>query len=415
VDCLSALKGEALAFGRRLPALRLRRSLIAIQIAVSAVLLVVAGLLGRSAGQAWRTSPGYSLTGLYVVQPDANWVPGETPRDADRIRQQVVDFLARTPGVSGIAHATLAPLWGTGRSYAAPAATGPNTPVHFNQVDRRYFETLGVPLVAGHGLGPTDGDAVIVNAALARRFWGDERAAVGRVLFIPPAGEGELVSGEPAPLRPMTVIGVTPTLQTTNVGVPDEPTYYTLLTPRDARTAFLVVRAGEGVPLPRLILDHLRSTDPDALATVSSIHDRLRERTAPARVGGVVAGLIGLLALAVAAVGIHGVIVYTIACRTRDIGLYQALGAQPAHVLRVVFAWTLRGVAMGALAGLLLLATVAAAFFGPFREALNGANPLDPIAFAVGIGVLTLVVLIAVGVPARRAMSLSPIDALRRE
>jgi ABC-type antimicrobial peptide transport system permease subunit len=132
-------------------------------------------------------------------------------------------------------------------------------------------------------------------------------------------------------------------------------------------------------------------------------------------VGAFVAGLIGLLALAVASVGIHGVIAYTIACRTREIGLHQALGARPVQILRVVFAWTLRGVTVGAVAGLVVLAAVAAVFQRPMTEMLNGLQPLDPVAFAAGLGVLIVVVVMAVGLPARRAISLSPLDALRRE
>jgi putative ABC transport system permease protein len=132
-------------------------------------------------------------------------------------------------------------------------------------------------------------------------------------------------------------------------------------------------------------------------------------------VGAFVAGMIGLLALAVAAVGIHGVIAYTIACRTREIGLHQALGARPVQVLRVVFAWTLRGVAIGGVAGLAMVAIAAMVLHGPLTDLFNGLHPLDPAAFAAGAAVLIVVVMLAIGLPARRAMSLSPLDALRRE
>jgi predicted permease len=409
VNALSILKGEAVAFGRHLPALRLRRSLIAVQIAISAGLLVVAGLFGRSVAQALQAAPGYETAGLYVVQPDANWVPGESPRDGTTVRQRLVDVLSAVPGVTAIGYATLAPFSGTGHSRAALAPIDPPTRVHFNQVDTRFFGVLGVPVIAGRDFGLGDVDGAIVNAALARRFWGGEAEALGRVLFVPVIGEPDQA------MHPVTVIGVIPTLQTTTLGMQDEPTYYTLLTQRHARTAFLVVRAAGGVPLPRLAADALRSADPDAVATITSIDERLLERTAPARVGAFVAGLIGLLALAVAAVGIHGVIAYTIACRTREIGLHQALGARPVQVLRVVFAWTLRGVAIGGVAGLGIVATAAVVLRGPLTDLFNGLHPLDPTAFAAGGGVLMVVVLAAIGLPARRAMSLSPLDALRRE
>jgi hypothetical protein len=311
--------------------------------------------------------------------------------------------------VTAIGYATLAPFSGTGHSRAALTPTDAPTRVHFNQVDTRFFGTIGVSILAGRGLGTTDVDGAIVNAALARRFWGGEAEAIGRVLFVPVIGEPDQA------MRPVTVIGVIPTLQTTTIGRKDEPTYYTLLTERHTRTAFLVVRAAGSVPLPRLAADALRSADPDALPSIASIDERLLERTAPARVGAFVAGMIGLLALAVAAVGIHGVIAYTIACRTREIGLHQALGARPVQVLRVVFAWTLRGVAIGGVAGLAMVAIAAMVLHGPLTDLFNGLHPLDPAAFAAGAAVLIVVVMLAIGLPARRAMSLSPLDALRRE
>jgi predicted permease len=409
VDCLGELKGEGLAVGQHVPALRLRRGLIAVQVAISVVLLVVAGLFGRSVSQAWQASPGFVTEGLHVIQPDANWMPGEIPSEQEALRRRMVEVLEGTPGVRAIGRATLAPFSGTGRSVAARAAADAPDPVRFNLVDAQYFAVLGVPIVAGRGFLRGEADVAIVNAALARRFWGGEQAALGRTLFIP-------VIGEPGrPLVAATVIGVTPTVQLTDIGIPDEPTYYTPLTERAARTAFLVVRADPGVALQRLLVEQMRTIDPDAHAEVNPVDERLVQRTTPARLGVLIAGLIGLLALAVAAVGIHGVIAYTIAGRTREIGVHQALGARPSQVLRVVFSWTLRGVAIGAIGALLLLLVVAGAFGGPLRWLLNGVHPLDPVSFSLGLLLLIGVVGAAVFIPARRALGMTPLEALRRE
>jgi hypothetical protein len=391
------------------PALRLRRGLIAVQVAISVLLLVVAGLFGRSVAQAWQASPGYPTQGLYIVQPDANWIPGEFTRDAGALRQRLVDLLAGTAGVSATAQCVIAPFHGTGRSRASRTAAEPVQPVRFNLVDTQYFAVLGVPLVAGRGFLQGEYDMAIVNADLARRFWGGNQEALGRTLFVPVIGQPDL------PPRPVTVIGVAPTLQTNDIGVPDGPTYYTLLDEPAARSAFLIVRAGPGVPLQRLVADSLRSIDPDAFAVITAVDERLVERTTPARVGAAVASLIGLLALAVAAVGIHGVIAYTVANRTREIGVHQALGARPSQVLGVVFGWTLRGVALGAAGSVLLLAIVAAVFAGPLGELFNGVSPLDPLSFSLGLAVLFAVVGVAVFLPARRAVAMTPLAALRRE
>jgi predicted permease len=409
VDCLGVLKGEGLAFGRHVQALRLRRGLIAVQVAVSVVLLVVASLFGRSVSQAWQASPGYSTEGLYMVQPDGNWMPGEVPREAAALRRRIAEIIEGIPGVGHIAQATLAPFSGTGHSRAARASADTPEPVRFNLIDAQYFDALGVPIVAGRGFLPGELDVVIVNAPLAERFWGSEQAALGRALFIPVIGRPDL------PPTAATVIGVIPTVQINDIGIPDEPTYYMPLTETAARSAFMVVRADPGVPLQRLVVERLRSSDPDASAEVASIDERLVQRTAPARLGVVIAGLIGLLALAVAAVGIHGVIAYTIAGRTREIGVHQALGARSAQVLRVVLGWTLRGVAIGALVAVLLLAVVAGAFGGPLRQLLNGVHPLDPVSFSLGLSMLIAVIGVAVFIPVRRAVGLSPLEALRRE
>jgi ABC-type antimicrobial peptide transport system permease subunit len=213
----------------------------------------------------------------------------------------------------------------------------------------------------------------------------------------------------------MHVVGVAPTLQTTDVGILDGPTYYTLLTEQDARTSFLLVRAEDDVPVQRLVLSRVQAVHADDFALVTALDSRLLAKTAPARIGVGVAGLIGLLALAVAAVGIHGVIAYTVACRTREIGIHQALGARRAQVLRLVLGWTLRGVAIGAIAALLLMVAGAAAFGAQLRALLNGLNPFDPVSFLFGAVVLVSVIGVAAYWPARRALGMAPLAALRRD
>jgi ABC-type antimicrobial peptide transport system permease subunit len=175
------------------------------------------------------------------------------------------------------------------------------------------------------------------------------------------------------------------------------------------------VRADDGVPLSKLVSDRARAISPDAFVVVWELNRRLSAMVSPMRVGVGIVGSIGLLALIVAAVGIHGVIAYTVAGRTRDIGLYQALGARRSHVLRLIVGWTLRGVLIGTTVALVLL-SAAAVIFGPqLRTALNGVDPLDPLAFAAAVAVLATVVGAAAYLPTRRALGLTPLAALRRD
>jgi ABC-type antimicrobial peptide transport system permease subunit len=204
-------------------------------------------------------------------------------------------------------------------------------------------------------------------------------------------------------------------VQTTEIGVADAPTYYTLLTDAQRRTAFLLVRADDATPVPRVVSSRLQLLDPKAFALVTTVERRLLEATGPAWIGAAVTGAIGLLALGVAAVGIHGVIAYTVSCRTREIGIYRALGATHAHVLRLILGWTLRGVAIG-LAGALFVMTLGALAIGSRAQPLlHGLHPLDPLAFVLGSSVLLAVVAVAAYLPARRALGMAPLTALRRD
>jgi putative ABC transport system permease protein len=163
------------------------------------------------------------------------------------------------------------------------------------------------------------------------------------------------------------------------------------------------------------VSQHGPSVDPDTVALVTALDAHLLESTGARQIGMGVAGLIGFLALVVAAVGIHGVIAYTVSCRTREIGVYRALGATPAHVLRLILGWTLKGVAIGLAGALSIMAVVAAVFGSQMRGLLNGLHPLDPVSFGLGSAVLLCVIGIAAFLPARRALGMAPVAALRGE
>jgi ABC-type antimicrobial peptide transport system permease subunit len=366
----------------------------------------VAALLGRGVSHVWLVDPGFAAAGVRVVELRGNSGPGDRPTTGNLRAAQLTQALRALPGVRAVSRVNRPPFAGSWTGQVASAPDAPRQRVHFGMIDEQYFATLGVPLVAGRAFLPREDDAVMINAALARRLWGDERSAIGRTLFIPPntGGDG---------LRPKRVIGVSPTLLTTSVGIPDEPTYYELMAADDDRITFILLRADPGVAVSQFVSDHARAVDPDASVAVSDLDQRLRVLVSPMRVGVGIVGSIGLLALIVAAVGIHGVIAYTVACRTRDIGLYQALGAGRSDVLRLIMGWTFRGVLVGVAVALVLLGA-AAAIFGPqLRGELNGLHPLDPLAFAAALSVLALVIGVATYLPARRALGMAPIAALR--
>jgi ABC-type antimicrobial peptide transport system permease subunit len=410
IDCLAALKADRSVLGVRIPAARLRLWMAAVQVGLSVVLLIVASLLGRGLDHAFRVEPGYSTRNTFVVRPDLDVASGpdalgEQWRLVNGLRGQ----LAAAPGVVAVGLAAVPPFFGMGFGAMRPDGAGEFVQAHVNAVDPEYFVALGVTPIAGRLFNLGEASAAVVNVSLARRYFGDERAAVGRSIATPGSGS--------EPGTSMTVVGVIGPIQTLSVGLPDDPTYY--LTLRDAApmspAPALVVRATDATPVAAIARDRLRQIDNGALVAVTSIEERLAARTGPARIGSAIAGVIGLLALVVAAVGIHGIVAHAVARRTRDIAICLALGASSAQVLRGVMGQTLRAVGLGALTGGGLAVVVAIAFSRPLKALLFGLAPLDPAAFLTATAVLLFVTLVAAYVPARRALGVQPADALRRE
>jgi predicted permease len=410
VDCLSALKGRGEFFGSRMPMARLRQWLVAIQVAVSVILIVAAVLLGRGIERAFHVDPGYPTGNLYIVRSDR-----DPTQDAAgfgrrwRLLQQVRDGLASEPGVVAVGLATIQPFWGRGVSSVGRESATELVPVQFNRVDERYFPALGVSPIAGRLFTAQEPGVVLVNASLARKFWGDESAALNRSLHLP----ADMAAGRPP--RTVTVIGVVPTIQTNDIGLPDAPTYYQPINEDSIDQAVLVVRALDRTPVARLAIDKLRRFDSSAVGSVVSVEDRIAGSTGAARLAAAVAGIIGGLALLVAAVGIHGIIAHAVVCRTRDIGVYLALGASRRQVLRTVLEPTLRGAILGALGGAVIAGVLGASFADQFKRVLFGVTPLDPLAFLGAAGILLAVIIIAAYVPARHALGVGPSTALRHD
>jgi predicted permease len=410
VDCLVGLKGSSSVLGVSMPAAHLRRWLAAGQVAVSVVLLVAAALLGRGLERAFGVNPGYATNNLYVVRTDLD-ARRDVATAARRwqFMNQTRDALAGTPGVVGASLATLAPFSGAGLSSARTEQMTEPVRVRFNTVGPDYFGTLGIQQVTGRMFVSREANVVLVNASLARKFWGDERAALGRTLQIPGRNPAE------AP-RSMTVVGVVPTIQTTDVGIPDEPTYY-LPVSQDYlfEQATLIVRVIDGASFPRLARQVIGDADGGASTSIVSIADRIALSVEPARVGAMLVGLVGLLALLVAAVGIHGIVAHAVISRTRDIGVYLALGAPRPRVLRLVLGQTMRAVAVGGVVGGVLAGGLAVLFSDQIKTILFGVAPLDPVALLAATGIFLCVTFLAAYVPARRALAIHPSEALRRE
>jgi predicted permease len=418
VDPLPMLKQGAISSGQRLPASRLRHTLVAMQMAVSLVLLVASALLGRGVERALRVDIGFSVSNLYAITVD---VPQGASSAQDRavLVRRLSAMLQSSAGSADAGLAMVPPFSGKGFSSARTQHMSAPLQLQFNSVDSGYFRALRVSPVAGRIFDARrDRDAVVVNARLARAFWGDERAALGQPLEIleeersVPSDGASSSLREPQPVyRVGIVVGVVPTLQSTDIGIPDGPTIYLPIDTDSITRACLIVRSTSRQSLTRMVDDVIGKSD--AAGAVVAIEERLASRTGPARIAAVIAGLVGMLALLMAGVGVYGIVAHSVIARTHEIGVHIALGAPHPRVMRLVLGSSLRAVAAGATLGALVVTGVAALASRTLEPILFGVRPLDPLALGAAIAVLAILTVPAAYIPARRALGTGPLEALR--
>jgi predicted permease len=327
---------------------------------------------------------------------------------ARALRDRALDTIAALPGVTAVSYASRLPL--------SPdiMVTGVTLPgrrvrpqdqvlVDVVSVGPGYFDAVGVPIVRGRAFALADiaqrRQVAVVNEAMARTLWpgGD---ALGRRLQI--EGQGS---------EPWEVIGVARNHKVRSVGEPPRP--YMHLPEGQTRAIGLVVRTAG--PADRL-LPSLRKTvlalEPTIVFTEDAAASAIAETTmAPTRIGALVVGAFGVLALVLASVGLYGVIAYAVSRRTREIGVRLALGATRGDVLRLILSQGLRLAVVG-----VVLGTAGAVASGKLLASLlYGVRAWDPIALGLAATLLLLVALAANLVPARAASRTDPLRALRTE
>ena len=274
-----------------------------------------------------------------------------------------------------------------------------------NSVTPRYFATLGIPLVAGRDFADADRPGgkpvVIVNEVLARRFWPGQS----------PLGKRIHVGSSPEPAE---VIGVARDGKYVSLTERPRSFVYLPLLQRGPTlgASVLLVRSTPGAALLRMVREEVRSLDPKLpLYDVRTLQESLDSQLADRRQGTFVIGILGALAVLLAAVGLYGVLAYAVSQRTREIGVRMALGAGRADVLRQFLGQGARLSAAGLAAGLLLSAGLTRLL----SSQIFGVTPTDAVTFAAVSLFLIAVALCASYLPARRAASISPMEALRNE
>jgi hypothetical protein len=263
------------------------------------------------------------------------------------------------------------------------------------------FSTLKLPIVLGRNFAPGERHVIVVSQSFARRLWPNENP-IGKQL---PAGNDE--AGRPIS---NTVIGVSRDAHFVRLEDPDITQFYFPAESSDLPGASLVLRtATDPKPAIPSIAAVLKSIDPAVLPTVNTLSDSLRYKLRGPEATAIAATVLGCAALALACLGLVGVIAYTISQRTRDIGIRVALGAKPADVLHAV----LRQFAPPVVIGLTLGIGAAAALAHVLRSVLFGLSGFDPLAYLAAIAAFALAVSVFAWLPARRALRIDPAVCLR--
>jgi predicted permease len=380
--------------------------LVAAQVALGLVLVTAAGLFARTLSNLHRVDLGFRPDHMVVfsVRPGLNGYKGERLFGFyDGLRQR----LEAIPGVRS-ATLTLHGTIGAGESTTTIATLGSSQEkdAHVHLVGPRYFETLGVPIVAGRALDERDrspqAPAAVVNRELARLFFPGEN----------PVGKS-IRNGSDRP--PLEIVGVAGDVKYNRLRDAAPPTFY--LTYRERPTApdemqFQVRLAGDPGPVMAAIRETVASLDP-ALPVVDlqTQADAIDGALSVERVFAILTGAFASLALALAAIGLYAALAFSVARRTREIGVRIALGATAsrirASVMRDALAQTLTGIAAGVVGSI--------AFSRVLRSQLFGLSAFDPAVLAIAAAVLLSSGALAAWLPARRASSVDPMTALRAE
>jgi putative ABC transport system permease protein len=392
------------------------------ELALAQVLLVGAGLLLVSFVQATRIDLGFAAADR--ITAELNLVPGYvTPTGEDgridparkiRYINTVLDSVRQAPGVRAVAASFTSPLTGAPnrgiRIEGDPPARPDDQPnADFQVVSTDFFTALGIPLVAGRAFDSSDRinspPVAIINQALADRY------LAGR----DPLGQVLLFGGS----RRHQIVGVVADTRYRSVEQPPDPTFYLPLEQNDERWPFLaftvwmesnVASGSSRSSTVSLLRAAISGADPlQPISRIRSVDEILDAALAPRRFNTWVIGLFAVTALALAAVGIYGVMSFSVSTRTRELGVRAALGATPGSLVRLMFGQglllTLSASAIGLIAAGVLTRFMA--------SMLYGVTARDPLTFGLVAGVLSLVALIATLVPARRASKLGVGDLFR--
>jgi putative ABC transport system permease protein len=395
---------------------RVSRGLVVWEIAIALILLNGAGLLFKGLSRLASTDPGFRTERLLTFRldlPETRYaeIPAQT-----RFLRSLVERVSALPGVRGAALIGDLPVGGSPLDHnvvveGAPAIRKGSEPSAYTRLTSAdYFRTMGIPILRGRALAETDREGAplvaVINETMARQFFAGRDAIGARIRW----------ARLPENLW-MTVVGVARDVKHLGLAQPEGPAVYTPFSQKLQQwqrwTSVVVRSQGEPLRLTASVKAAVRAIDPNLPITeVATMEEVLSSSMASPARRNLVISLFAALALGLAGIGVYGVISQTVSRRTREIGVRIALGAGAADVvglvLRQAIALGAIGVALGMAGGALL----ARAFLS---KLLFGVSAIDPATYAAMAAALFLATLLASGLPARRALRVDPMVALRSE
>jgi predicted permease len=411
LDLTAEFQGSARALGGARS--RLSQALMIVQIALSIVLLVSTALCARTLRNLHAVDAGFNRGQLVMFRVDG--VPaGYTQEKSNTLKLRLVERIQQIPGVRAATFSNIALLsrgrWGSSiavRDFTPEKGASPS--VHVNPLAPNFFQAMELPLLAGRGFSERDTlgapKVAVVNQAFAQKFLGG-RNPVGHTFNF-----GSRPSTDPKNF--IEIIGYTRDAKYTGLRDPVQPTVYlSALQYPDDGANFLVRLAGEPGPFAAALRNALNEIDPALpVLNLRTMEDQLDRNHAQERLFAWLSGFFGVLALALACVGLYGLMSYGVVRRTGEIGLRMALGAVPTQVMRMILRESLALVSVGVVLGLAgayaASRLIAAMLFGVSRS--------DPLTYGAVALVLFGVALAATLLPARRAARIEPMRALRTE
>lgn len=305
----------------------------------------------------------------------------------------------------------MVPLLGSGHGSVSPRAAERGIPTGFNRVSSTYFSVLGVPVVSGRSFTKAEANSnasvAVLSDAAARKLFPAE-SPVGKTISL----DGFL-AGEKEPKLAAIVIGVVRDMRNIKLAEVDASyVYLPLNLTRASDTVHYFVRARTDA---KALLPSLRQSAAELSrghqVLVYPFDTAIGYQRLPAQAGGFFSGVLGLLSMLLATVGIYGVVAFSVSQRTREIGIRIALGATARDITTIILGQGMRLVAIGVAAG--VAGAVPLAWL--LRSIMVGVSPLDPATFIAASSLLAAIALVAMWIPTKRASRLQPLDALRHE